>query len=98
MQMLQNLWFQVQLTLRLLQDPRVPVWKKAIPMLGVLYVLSPLDLIPDFVLVLGQLDDIGIALLAMRLFESSVDHKIVSEHRNALKRKNGAKFQLPKLF
>lgn len=98
MQMLQDLWLRVQLTFRLLQDPRVPVWKKAIPMLGIVYVLSPLDLVPGFILVLGQLDDIGIMLLAMRVFESSVDPKIVNEHRNALKRKNGDRFQLPKLF
>jgi uncharacterized membrane protein YkvA (DUF1232 family) len=49
----------------LLRDPRIPLWAKAaIPALAAAYVISPVDLIPDFLLGAGQLDDIGVMLLA----------------------------------
>lgn len=32
----------------------------------VLYIMSPIDLIPDFIPALGQLDDIGAAILAFK--------------------------------
>jgi uncharacterized membrane protein YkvA (DUF1232 family) len=76
------------LTWRLMRDPRVPLWSKAIPVLGVIYVLSPLDFIPDFLIGLGQLDDLGIVLLSMRLFEATVPAYIVGEHREAVKRRH----------
>ncbi len=76
------------LTWRLIRDPRVPLWTKAIPVLGVAYVLSPLDFIPDFIIGVGQLDDLGIILMAMRLFEAVVPGYIVEEHRQAVKRRH----------
>lgn len=75
---------QVQLTWRLLRDNRIPLWKKFIPFLGVLYVVMPIDIIPDFLVVVGQLDDLGIMIFAMRMFEKAIDPMIVEEHRAAL--------------
>mgnify|MGYP000905317602 FL=1 len=40
------------------RDPRVSVWAKALLGLVVGYALSPVDLIPDFIPVLGWLDDV----------------------------------------
>ena len=48
----------------MLTDKRVPVYVKSIPVLLVLYLAMPFDLIPDFFPVLGYLDDVGVALLA----------------------------------
>jgi uncharacterized membrane protein YkvA (DUF1232 family) len=51
---------------RLLADPRVPRRRKAL-LLGVVgYLAMPLDLIPDFIPVLGQLDDALVVVLALR--------------------------------
>lgn len=53
---------------RLLWDGRVPWYIKLIPVLVVLYILSPIDIIPDFIPVLGQLDDLAIFLLGVQIF------------------------------
>jgi len=46
----------------------VPWLTKAVPILAAMYVISPLDLIPDVVPFVGQLDDLGIAVAALELF------------------------------
>ena len=51
----------------LLRDPEVPWWAKAVLFVVVGYVASPLDLIPDFIPVLGQLDDIGVVIGGLAL-------------------------------
>jgi uncharacterized membrane protein YkvA (DUF1232 family) len=82
--MFERIWLQVRLTWRLLFDTRVPITAKLIPLGAVLYVLSPLDLIPDVFAVVGQVDDIGLMLLSMRVFIQTVPVDIVEEHRAAL--------------
>ncbi len=84
MGMLHALWIQLRLTWRLIRDPRVPVWSKAIPVLTLAYILSPLDLIPDVIIGLGQLDDLALFMGAMRLFEAVSPDDVVAEHRAAL--------------
>jgi uncharacterized membrane protein YkvA (DUF1232 family) len=79
--MLRALIDQIRLTWALLRDPRVPIWAKAIPVVGLLYVLSPLDFIPDVLIGLGQLDDLAIVIGGMRLFASVIPQDIVEEHR-----------------
>ena len=79
---------QVWLTWKLLRDQRVPVWMKLLLLIPFLYVVSPIDLIPDFIPVLGQLDDLGIVLLGMRLFESLVPEYIVQEHRGQIAKRD----------
>ncbi|MEZ4507362.1 MAG: YkvA family protein [Thermomicrobiales bacterium] len=49
----------------LMRDPKIPFWAKAaIPAVAAAYVISPIDLVPDFLLGVGQVDDIGVILLA----------------------------------
>ena len=86
--MLRPIIDQILVTWRLLRDPRVPLWAKAIPFLGLAYVVSPIDIIPDFLIGFGQLDDLGIILASMRLFESVVPGYVAEEHRKAVARRN----------
>ncbi len=79
--MLRGLVDQVWLTWRLLFDKRVPTWMKVMAVAPLVYVLSPIDLIPDFILGLGQLDDLGLVLAGMRLFEALAPDNVVQEHR-----------------
>lgn len=42
------------------RDPRVATWRKLAGLLAVLYFVSPVDVIPDFIPVVGWLDDLGV--------------------------------------
>ncbi|HET8631175.1 MAG TPA: DUF1232 domain-containing protein [Thermomicrobiales bacterium] len=79
---------RLRLGWRLLRDPRVPSWPKLlVPALTVLYVLSPVDLMPDFLPVLGQLDDVGVIALALAMVAMLARWSpaaIVAEHAAAL--------------
>jgi uncharacterized membrane protein YkvA (DUF1232 family) len=82
---LTGLMNQVQLIYRLFQDERVPtLLKVAVPLGVALYFVMPLDLIPDFLPGLGQIDDIAVLLMAMNLFVKMAPQLVVTEHRQAL--------------
>ncbi len=49
------------------RDPNLPIYIKIIAILIVAYALSPIDLIPDFIPILGLLDDIIIVPLSLAL-------------------------------
>jgi uncharacterized membrane protein YkvA (DUF1232 family) len=94
MQFLQALIDQVRLTWRLMRDPRVPVYLKVLPFLGFIYVISPLDFIPDMIIGLGQLDDLGVILIGMKMFETLAPAHLVEEHRLAIQ--SGVPMQAPR--
>lgn len=65
------------------RDPRVPFWIKMLAALVAAYALSPLDLIPDFIPVLGYLDEIILLPLAILGLVKLIDPAIMAEHRAA---------------
>jgi uncharacterized membrane protein YkvA (DUF1232 family) len=75
---------QARLAARLFREPKVPVPLKVVPILGLLYVVSPIDLVPDFLPGLGQLDDIGIILAALELFVRLCPSGPQAFHRDAI--------------
>src|SRR5438552_2937220 len=82
---LSGLISNAQLVYRLYQDERVPTLLKAAVPLGVaLYFVMPLDAIPDFIPVLGQLDDLAVIILGMGVFLRLAPQDVVDEHRRAL--------------
>jgi len=70
---------------KLYWDKRVSVFLKILPTVAVLYILSPIDPIPDFRLGLGQLDDIIVAGTLFLLFVIWSPKRIVSEHAGGRK-------------
>lgn len=56
----------VTLLRRLRRDPAVPTRAKVAVVLAAVWVLSPIDLIPEFLPVIGPLDDVLIVALALR--------------------------------
>ena len=81
---LRDFFSQFQLAWRLLLDRRVPLLTKIIPLLTVLYVISPIDLIPDVALGFGQLDDLAIFLIGLRLFVDVCPPALVEETKRFL--------------
>lgn len=79
---------RAMLTWRLFWDSRVGIGPKLIPIAGLIYVVSPVDLLPAFLMgplaPLGTLDDIGVILLALNLFIQIAPPDIVKEHLREL--------------
>lgn len=63
------------------RDPRTPWYAKAVLGATVAYAVSPIDLIPDFIPVLGQLDDLVIVPLGILLTYALVPRVVWEEHR-----------------
>jgi uncharacterized membrane protein YkvA (DUF1232 family) len=65
------------------RDPRVPWYAKALALCVARYALSPIDLIPDFIPVLGYLDDVIIVPLGIIAVIKLIPPEIMAEHRVA---------------
>jgi uncharacterized membrane protein YkvA (DUF1232 family) len=63
------------------RDPRTPLPARLFGLLVAAYALSPIDLIPDFIPVLGLLDDAILIPLGVCLFEKMVPADLLAEHR-----------------
>src|SRR5829696_6877875 len=68
------------------RDPRVPWYAKALAMLVAGYALSPIDLIPDFIPVLGYLDDLILVPAGILLVRRLIPPELLAEHRAAAER------------
>ena len=79
----------LRLVWRLFADSRVPLFPKLILVAAAIYVISPIDLIPDLILGLGQLDDLGVAMLAIGVFIQLCPPALVDEHRRAIAAESG---------
>ena len=65
------------------RDPRVPWYAKALAVCIAAYAFSPIDLIPDFIPVLGYLDDAILLPLGILLVVRMIPPEVMAEHRAA---------------
>lgn len=65
---------------RLMRDPRVPRRRKLLLAALVGYLALPFDLVPDFIPVAGQLDDVLVVALVLRLLLRSESADLLREH------------------
>ena len=70
----------VKLLWRLSRDPRVPARSKATLVILGAYLASPIDLIPDFLPGIGQLDDLVIVAFALDQMLNRVPEEVVRSH------------------
>ena len=63
------------------RDPRVPWYVRILALAVAGYALSPIDLIPDFIPVIGYADDLIIVPLGIWLVVSLIPAEVMTEHR-----------------
>jgi uncharacterized membrane protein YkvA (DUF1232 family) len=73
------------------RDPRVPWYAKAVAACVAAYALSPIDLIPDFIPVLGYLDDLILVPLGIALAIRLIPPEIFAEHRQTASSQIGSR-------
>jgi uncharacterized membrane protein YkvA (DUF1232 family) len=64
----------------LLRDPRVPFGSKVVVWIGVVWIASPIDLLPEFLPVIGPLDDAVVAALVLRHLVRRAGEDVVRDH------------------
>ncbi len=64
----------------LVRDPRVPLRAKVVLGFAAVYLAMPLDIIPDFVPIVGSMDDAIVAAFALRYVVGAASPEIVTEH------------------
>jgi uncharacterized membrane protein YkvA (DUF1232 family) len=82
--LLRTLVQQARLAVRLVREPAVRWAVRAIPVLAGLYVVSPIDIVPDVLPLVGELDDLGILLVAVQAFIHLCPAPLVEYHRAAI--------------
>ena len=70
----------VKLLARLAVDCRVPVRSRLFALGALAYALSPVDLVPGFIPVLGQIDDFLVVVLALERITGAAGPEVVREH------------------
>jgi uncharacterized membrane protein YkvA (DUF1232 family) len=73
-----------RLAWRLVRDPRTPFRSKLILGGCVLFVVSPINWIPNLIPILGQIEDVALLGLGLELFLRSVPEYLKAEHQAAL--------------
>ena len=68
------------------RDPRTPWYTKALAIFVAGYALSPIDLIPDFVPILGYVDDVVLVPLGIAAVVAMIPAEVMAEHRAAAAR------------
>ena len=84
-----EIWQQIRLVFRLIGDPEVPIYLKIVPFITFIYLLIPVDLLPDVVPVLGQIDDVAFLLAGSKIFLTLVPHHIVARHMEEIRQSDG---------
>ena len=63
----------------LLVDKRTPAAAKWFAAIAVIYVLSPIDLLPDFLPVIGQIDDVIVVAFCLHLLLRAIPDELLQE-------------------
>ncbi len=84
-----SMWQHTRLVWRMFWSREVPPLVKLLPFAAVLYIISPLDFIPDAIPALGQLDDIGMLLLSLKLFINMSPQAVVDDIMTTIRMEDG---------
>lgn len=86
LEMMRRMPSYARLIWALARDPRVPTQQKLV--LGAIagYLVFPIDIIPDFIPVIGQLDDLGVLIFGLDFFIRNAPKEVVEEHMGRIAR------------
>ncbi|MEM7116157.1 MAG: DUF1232 domain-containing protein, partial [Chloroflexota bacterium] len=84
-----DIWQQARLVVALLRDPKVPFYLKFVPFLAIVYLFVPIDLVPDVLIGLGQLDDVTILLVGSKIFIELSPAHVVAHHLDIIREQDG---------
>lgn len=84
-----EMWQQARLVYHLIRDPEVPFYLKVLPFLSVVYLVIPVDFLPDILIGLGQLDDITVMLVGAKIFMELVPQDVVARHLKTIRQEDG---------
>ena len=84
-----DIWQQARLVFALLRDPEVPFYLKFVPFLALVYLVVPIDLVPDVLIGLGQLDDVTILLVGSKIFIELSPTHVVARHLDRIREQDG---------
>ena len=70
----------------LAKDHRTPLATKIFPWAALLYLLLPIDLVPDIVPLFGQLDDVGVIVLLVSIALKVIPKSLWNEHEKKVDR------------
>ncbi len=82
---LENIKREIKVYQLVLKDERTPRWSKWLLAIAIGYAISPIDLIPDFIPVLGQLDDLLIVPTLIWIVLRMVPKKVIEDCRHQAK-------------
>lgn len=75
---------ELHLLWSILSDRRVPWYIKVLPVIVAMYLLLPFDLIPEFLPIIGQLDDLSLLMIALSLFVRLAPSEVVEEYKHRM--------------
>jgi uncharacterized membrane protein YkvA (DUF1232 family) len=81
---LRALFRMSRLSWRLVRDPRTPLADKLFLGAAIALILSPINWIPSFIPILGQIEDLALVTLALNVFLKRVPARLREEHEAAL--------------
>ena len=81
---------KARLAVALFRDRRIPLRVRLVIPALVLYLAMPLDIIPDFIPIIGQLDDVLVVLIGLRLLLRGLPEGLLEEHLTALEKSAAA--------
>ncbi|HLA19474.1 MAG TPA: DUF1232 domain-containing protein [Dehalococcoidia bacterium] len=71
---------KLRLALALVREPRIPLLVRVIPPALVVYLAMPLDVIPDFIPVIGHLDDVLVLVIGIAVLLRFTPRAVLEEH------------------
>jgi uncharacterized membrane protein YkvA (DUF1232 family) len=82
---IRRVFIQFKIMRRAVVHPEVPWHAKVIAACALLYVVSPIQIIPNFIPIIGQMDDLLVITLGVRYLRRSVPQRVLDECENHVK-------------